>query len=505
MTQPGNLTDGPKLTPDLIHGFVSTLLLKGFDGPTATPDFHREWWELFCSDYPQIAIAAPRQHAKTSCLTISYTLAATLFRAHDYVLIVSDSISQAAQFLGNIREELVNNQQLISLFGVSGLLKDNETDVIAQCKDGYQFRISARGSEQKLRGLLWHKKRPNLIIMDDGENDEIVLNEERRAKFKEWLFSALIPTLSVEGKIRIVGTVLHMDSMLERLLPPVGGKEVIEEPLKSYWRDPEKHTWVSVRYKAHNPDFSHILWGDRYNKAWFQLRKRGFTEQGIPEKYNQEYLNYPIDEESAYFRRGDFRNLSNPDEYLNYFVGCDLAISEKKGSAYTTMVVVGMNCNGKLRVKDIRRFRGDAYDIINELFSIQHEYNPECFFIEEENIARTLGAVIDKEMADRGIFLNIELLRPVQDKIQRARPFQALMRSGAVEWDMSGDWYHTAFTELVTFPRSVYKDQVDACSLIGLGINSLWEAKTKEEMDREDQEELSQHTYTSGTCVWTGY
>lgn len=330
------------------------------------------------------------------------------------------------------------------------------------------------------------------------------MNDDRRRKFREWFLSALVPSLSTKGKIRVVGTILHMDSLLERLMPPVGHKDVIEEPLRSYWRNPEEQSWLAVRYRAHNDDFSQILW-NRYNAAWFRDRRKDFVKQGMPEKYNQEYLNYPIDDSTAYFRREDFKNISNHDEFLHYYVGCDLAISEKKKSAFTAMAVVGVNFEGKLRVVDMRRFRGDAYDITNELFSLQQEYNPECFFIEQENIARALGAVFDKEMYDRDEFLNIEPIQPSTDKLQRARAFQQRMRSGVVEWDMDGDWYNPCFNELITFPRGLYKDQVDALSLIGLGLNSVWEAKRKEEMQREEQDRFEEEVLGQKTDSITGY
>jgi hypothetical protein len=57
--------------------------------------------------------------------------------------------------------------------------------------DGHQFRIMALGSEQKVRGLLWNGRRPNLIVGDDLENDEIVMNSERRQKFANWVDNAL--------------------------------------------------------------------------------------------------------------------------------------------------------------------------------------------------------------------------------------------------------------------------------------------------------------------------
>jgi hypothetical protein len=156
--------------------------------------------------HKRVAIAAPRGHAKSTAITKCYTLAATLFRTADYILIVSDTYNQACLFLGEIKRELIQNQDLVDLFelkkdedGNTVLEMDRENDIIVAFKDGHQFRITALGSEQKVRGLLWNGRRPNLIVGDDLENDEIVMNPERRDKFKQWIQNALLPCLVRKG------------------------------------------------------------------------------------------------------------------------------------------------------------------------------------------------------------------------------------------------------------------------------------------------------------------
>ena len=49
-----------KLTKDVLSGFVGSVLAGQFDGQAATPDFHKECWELCCSNEKYVAIAAPR-------------------------------------------------------------------------------------------------------------------------------------------------------------------------------------------------------------------------------------------------------------------------------------------------------------------------------------------------------------------------------------------------------------------------------------------------------------
>ena len=208
-----------RLSAEVLEGFVNSVLRKNFDDPADNAEFHREIWQLVCSDNTKVAIAAPRNHAKSTVVTHAYVLASVLFREQSYVIIASDTVGQSVQFLGDIKKELMENDDLRNLFGVKEFIKDTEDDLICNMDDGHLFRIQAKGSEQKLRGLKWKSRRPGLIVGDDMENDEIVMNRDRRLKFKRWFYGALLPALSDKGKIRLVGTILHLDSLLENLMP----------------------------------------------------------------------------------------------------------------------------------------------------------------------------------------------------------------------------------------------------------------------------------------------
>lgn len=163
------------LTPDVIQGFSSSLLQKDFDGAVASPPCHYEWWSLFCDKHPQVAISAPRGHAKSTACTLTYLLACVLFREREYVLLVSDTVSQSSQFLSDVKRQLTDNDKIRQLFQIKEFSKDTEDDVIVMCEDGHSFRITAKGSEQKLRGLKWNNKRPDLILCDDLRKSKNVM------------------------------------------------------------------------------------------------------------------------------------------------------------------------------------------------------------------------------------------------------------------------------------------------------------------------------------------
>jgi predicted phage terminase large subunit-like protein len=499
-----------KLTADVIAGFSGSLLQGSFDNAVASPECHYDWWTYCTSLHSKVAIAAPRRHAKSTAVTLAYVLACVLFRERSYVLVISDTITQAGQFLGEIKKQLIDNEQLKELFKIKEFDKDTEDDVIVTCFDGYQFRISAKGSEQKMRGLKWNNKRPDLVVGDDLENDEIVLNKDRRDKFKRWFYGAVIPCLSSEGVIRIVGTILHEDSFLNNLMPSDYDKKTIVEDLKIYKKDLRRGEWLSVKYKAHNDDFTKILWPTQYDKEYFVSLRQDYIERGMPDVYSQEILNTPIDESVAYFKRGDFVSETVEDKKirLHYYIAVDLAISKEETADYSVFVVAGVDENKILHIKNVIRERLDGREIVDTLLALHRTYDPEVIGIEEMQVSKSIGPFLREEMVRTGIYPNIMPLKHNgQDKIARARSIQARLRARSVKFDKSQDWYPIFEDELCKFPRSTKDDQVDAFAYLGRMLDSLIEAPTdKEVQDEEYYEQLHESRSTnSGRSSWTGY
>lgn len=500
-----------KVTADLLEGFVNTVLRKNFDGATSTPDFHRTVWQYCCAPEAFVAIAAPRNHAKSTTVTHGYTLAALLFRERDYAIIVSETTAQSIQFLGDIKKELLENEDLRELFGVKDLPKDTEDDLICRMEDGHLFRIQAKGAEQKMRGLKWKAKRPNLIICDDLEGDEAVQNKERRDKFKRWFYGALLPCRSETGIIRMVGTILHLDSLLEGLMPErqLGtGKQkmLFTDELSQYAK--VKTPWKSIKFKAHNEDYTAILWPARWTKQKLIEEKARYIAQGLGDVYSQEYLNVPLDESNTFFRRAEFLPRREEDKklLLNYYITADLAISQKERSDYSVFAVAGMDDSGRLHLVNVIRDRMDSQQIVDTILMLQRLYKPGIFGIEAGAIEKSIGPFLNREMLSTGVFVPLQLLKPSVDKITRARSIQARMRANACKFDKEAEWYHTFEEELMKFPRDRHDDQVDAWAYMGLMLDKMQEAATPEELeDEEYQVSLREDGSDEGRSVTTGY
>lgn len=481
-----------ELTAAVIKGFSQSLLSGGFDNFKPTPDFHEEMWEYCCSTHPKVAIAAPRAHAKSTAVTHAFVLARLLFRLSKYAVIVSETETQSRQFLHDLKKEIVDNDKLRNLFRVQGLLKDNETEIVVQFEDKKTFRVACRGSGQAVRGLKADNTRPDLIIGDDLEGDEQVASQERREKFRRWFFGALLPVLSDNGVIRLVGTIMGFDALLERFMPEnqlpkdCNKNEYLVRTALSTSSTYKAATWNSIRYRAHNDDFSSILWADKFSQQRLEAIRIDYVQQGMPEAYAQEYLNHPIDTATAFFKVEDFLPIKNHDESTANYVSLDLAVSTKTKANRTVFVLGQRNSANKLKIPNMFIGRIDSLEIAEKIFEWYSRYKPEFFVVEKGPIWSAIEPLVSQMMTERSVYFDIKTYAATQDKMARAQVIKARMRAGQVEFDMEAAWFADAQQEMLQFPKSANDDVVDGMAWLGIALNELGAAASEEEIYAED-------------------
>jgi len=449
-----------KLTAELVEGFAGTFLSPLYDDAKPTPEFHRESWALYSGEDPFCAVAAPRGHAKSTALTHDYTLAVALFRVESYMILVSSNEEMAIEHLGDISREVTENEDLIEHFGIVGLETAAKTDIVINFADGYQCRIIARGSGQKMRGRKWKGKRPGLIICDDLEDDEQVENVDRRIKFRKWFYRALLPAMRRGGKVRLHGTILHEDSLLARIM--------------------KDSSWKTLFYRAHKgfDDFSEILWPEQFTEKTLRQIRKSFVDQFDAAGYSQEYLNDPFDNSEAYFRKEDFQPMEGLDYELDKRVCCgvDFAVSKKDKANRSSFTIGGQDRTNCLHIIGEVLGRWDSLELIEQLFEVNERWEPELFFVEDGVIWKMLEPMLRQEMAERNVFINFVPLISNKDKGVRAKSLQRRMRSKRVKFDKEADWYAAYEIELRKFTGmsdAIADDQVDSTAILSRGYDEL--------------------------------
>lgn len=500
-----------KLTADLIESFGGTFISPRFDNRVPTAQFHREAWALYASDNPQCMVIAPREHAKSTALTLVYILAEVLFRTSDYVILVSSTEEFAQEQLGNIAEELRTNDDLIREFGIQGFDQDSKTDIIVRMNDGHRFRILCRGAEQRIRGRLWNGKRPNLLVCDDMEDDEQVENKDRRDKFQRWFFRAAKQALGRYGKTRVHGTILHDESFLSKLR--------------------KNESWTHLYYKAHRAfdDFSAILWPENWPEERLKGRQKEFIDAFDAAGYSQEFLNDPQDNAEAFLRKDDFisMNMEDFESDKKICVGWDFAVSKADMANRTSCTVGGKDAKNLLHHLDFRVGRWSPSETkesvsrgelgwIDVMFEVDERWSPDTHFVEGGVIWKAVEKLVQQEMQSRDRFLNIVVLQPIKDKATRGRSFQKRHRAGATRWNTKAEGFEGAKQEMLKFTGTSaarLDDQFDSCATLSLGFDTVplieeQDFYSGEEMEMENQfiaKKKGRNSQTGGRSSVTGY
>lgn len=508
-----------QLTSDLVESFAGMYLSPRYDELKPTPPFHRTAWGLYTTSKEPCLVVAPRDHAKSTGLTFDYILAEVCFRVSDYVIIISSTEEGAVEQLSNIKEELASNDDLIRDFGIQNFESEAKGDIIVRCTDGHRFRILARGAEQRIRGRLWKGKRPNLLVMDDAEDDEQVENADRRTKFRRWFFRAAKQALSKSGKIRVHGTVLHDDSLLSRLMKcptcKVFTQAVGTGPCPKCGT---VKTWKHLFYKAHEgfDDFSNILWPERWSELQLRARRQEFIEDMDAAGYSQEFLNDPLDHSDAFLKKADFLPMRMEDYEVEKIVciAADFAVSKAAKANRTSFTVGGKDVTNLLHFIDQSVGRWDPVEWIDEMFRLQMRYHPEVFWVEDGVIWKSVKSMIYREMLIRDCTINFEAVMPVKDKGTRGRSFQRRMRAGQCRFDKKAEWFPGYEQELLRFTgtaAATLDDQFDSSALLSRGFDDFAHVEKEDFFDEEDWEmEKGFHNRkrmggVDGRSVVTGY
>ena len=154
-------------------------------------------------------VAAPREFAKTTVCAFGYVLHQICFKRRNFIIIGSDTEDLASDLTGYLYLEMLYNERLHQDFGE--LVKANRAvDDFVTAND---IRVKARGRGQRLRGLKHKQWRPDLVILDDLENDLNVRNPGIVQQILDWVKSAV---LSLPGCRRLAADHRHHPQVAQR-------------------------------------------------------------------------------------------------------------------------------------------------------------------------------------------------------------------------------------------------------------------------------------------------
>lgn len=428
------------------------MLDQGSGNKLASPPFHEEMMNLYMQNR-FVGLAAPRNHAKSTVTTLFYVIYCILFQTKRNIVIISSTEDMAVRFLRRIKDELTTNKYIIWAFGQQQSDKWSETEI--RTLSGTVVHAKGRGAQ--LRGLIDGANRPDLVILDDAEDDEMVRSELRRFDFESWFNSTVLPTLAPNtGQCIVIGTILHMDSLLNRIVNQLLYPE-----------------FVTKVYAAIN-DQNESLWPERFPLAALEKMKSSYIQRDQLAQFYMEWMNDPVPQENAEFKVFTFfdKQYEMPQKpFVELFVDTGGG-SVKKGADDTAMAVTATDEKNTLYALDYisDKMGTDTDRIIDEMFRLDDLYHPQIVRIEKTTASNFLISALEKRMLNDGHFLNVEYVQPPRGsgdrrgnmsdgKYQRIAAMASPMKLGAIRIQR---WMTKLIEQLQMFPRAKHDDVADA-------------------------------------------
>jgi len=333
-------------------------------------------------------------------------------REFNVMVLVGKSYDAAATLLGDIQAELQYNQRYINDFGPQIKIGDWEEGQFATRDDRAFFAL---GRGQSPRGLRYHQYRPDYIVMDDVDDDEIVRNPARIDKLYDWTLTALLGAMAMgRGRFIAVGNKIAKNSIIARLSDNPAFKTIRIDALdkngKPSW--PENYTLQEINA---------LIEQMGYRRAQKELFNNPITEGSV---FKPEWIRW--EPRLPYSR------------YKRLLAYIDPSFKSGRTADYKAVVVLGTD--GK-HFDVLQAFvrKTSIAELVRWLF---HHYqslpdNAVCEYYMEANFAQDLIIdEFDREAEKMGIVFPLRKdLRKKPDKFARVEALSPLFEKGLMRFN----------------------------------------------------------------------
>lgn len=455
-----------KSANSVLHDYLYSRLPEIVESPTSQSD----------------AIAAPRGEAKSTITSQIFVLWCVLTERKWYPVIIMDAFEQSAMMLEAIKAELEFNPRLA--LDYSDCVGQGRTWQVGKIVTNNDRMIEVFGAGKRIRGRRHGPHRPDLAICDDLENDENVKSPEQRDKLEGWLAKSVMKLAGPGEKLDVIdiGTVLHYDSVLARLLknPFWRGKRfqaVIQWPDRMDLWDEWEEIWrnegpdsAALFYAAHELEMLGgvvVSWpAARPILSLMIIRARDGHDA-----FDSELQNDPVAGDNAPFAGVITFWVNRLSDWI-FYGSCDPSLG-KKGSRRdpSALLVGGFNRGtGILDVVEAKIGKRVPDKIISDIVELQREYRCLLWVVESVQYQEFLRTELVKRSAQLGIPVPARPVRPNDDKDLRIVSIQPHVANGLIRSHPS---HKTLNSQLTHWPMADHDDGPDALQMLWLAVTTM--------------------------------
>lgn len=465
--------------------------LQGPDGRITFADPHLDWFR-HARDWTEPVVeprewrrayVAPRSCGKS---TMWYLLIPTWAAAHGFIRFIaafSDSATQAETHLATLKHELDTNALLRQDFPdlcaparrpSGSAIADNRSLLYTQA--GFVF--AARGIDSAVLGLKVGERRPDVLLLDDVEDDESSYSAYQAEQRLRTIQDAIL-MLNDRARVALVGTVTMAGSIVHQLVRSN--------------TDPDPKQWIAdENFKT-------------FHYPAIVLNDDGSERSTWPAKWSMEYLasvrhtrsylknfaNDPMGADGGYWTVDDFR-YGTVEGITGQILSVDPAVTTKKTSDFTGLAVVSF-APGRTEVDEAgRRTAVPSRCVVEGAWEVRLTGDP---------LRTHILGLLNRWPSVRAVLIEVNQGGENWHSILHDLPVRLLTvhqtvkkevrAANVLNYYQRGRVYHAEKLvrleeQMVSFPKAPHDDLVDAT---GAGIERLLAApsnagKTKTEFPR---------------------
>jgi predicted phage terminase large subunit-like protein len=392
----------------------------------------------------------PRGTFKSSVVTIGFTLQKILNDPDVRILIDSETHGKAKAFFREIKGHLENNYKYREVFkAIHGMYPDqgkkkstlwSESKLTISCRKRWRKEptIDCGGIDTAKNGMHY-----DVIVGDDFHSEKNVTTKEQIQQVIDH-YKLAYSLLDPGGIFIVIGTRWDYSDLYQYIL------------------DEERSRFNILIRRAIDPVTGDLFFPERLDRDFLKAQRK--TQGSYI--FSCQYLNEPVDDESATFKRSWMRRKKEEDiqgRPMNDFLFIDPSY-KGENSDYCGMALAGMDYMRDLYVKHLVREKLSYGQIVLRTFDLNERFHPRRIGIEVVGAAgKALMHEFHEEQKRRGVWLPIvELSHNDSDKLARIAGLEPMYEFAHI-WHVAGcPELEELEYELIHYPRSAHDDVSDA-------------------------------------------
>lgn len=418
----------------------------------------------------KILILAPPNSAKSTWNSLIRTTHYLGQHPDQHLIFLTSSDDMAKTFGSTVRMTLAESEKHAEVFPGSDARPHK---VRGWSGDGLYLRGTPIGDKDPAYkavgwGMTIMGARANGITLDDVLDQKNAESESEQVKAKSYYDKTIVPRLNTRTGWLVAAMTRYAEGDLGghfmKLAESGDDWIILRTPLEADEDDPMGRA------------VGESLWPEQFPPEFIQATKKRLSVAEYDLIYNCDPVGMGGDifTSEAFFKDLPANFWSEIEPTCFILQAVDLAFSSSKRACFSVIMTIAVDPQWRMYVLHIDREHYQIRDSEERIKELIRLTKPILSVIETENFHdQMIRGMVLRIMHE--VMSNVQLEKPVADKIMRARLPAGRAEHGLLFVDHSAPWFRTFMAEVLGFPNRKLKDQVDTLSLAALTVQKMEE------------------------------